>query len=145
MITRHFRIILTCLITISLVLVSCSTTTTTQNKQPIEVVSVTGPLQPFTPGGPTVEITLKNVSTEPIISLTAFFVEFTEPGPHDFDFAVTSANPLLSGKSISDTLTLINGGFGNNTPYHLTITGTLQNGAAFTYTKQVEIVAPTTQ
>ncbi len=142
---RHFRIILTCLITISLVLVSCSATTTAQNKQPIEVVSVTGPLQPFTPGGPTVEITLKNVSNEPVISLTAFFVEFTEPGPHDFDFAVTSASPLFSAKSISDTLTLINGGFGNNTPYHLTITGTFQNGATFTYTTQVEIVEPPAQ
>ena len=145
MIRRHFCIVLTCLMAISPVLASCSATTTTQNQQPIEVVSITGPLEPLTPAGPTVELTLKNVGVEPVISLTAFFVEFTKPGPHDFDFAVTSANPLLSGKSISDTLTLINGGFGNNTPYHLTITGTLQNGATFTYTKQVEIVEPTTQ
>jgi len=131
--------------TISLVLVSCSTTTTTQNQQPIEVVSVFGPLQPFTPAGPTVEITLKNVSTEPVFSLTAFFVEFTEPGPHDFVFDVTPSNPLISGKSSSNQLTLSNGGWGNNTHYHLTNTGTLQNGITLNYTKQVEIVEPSAQ
>jgi hypothetical protein len=59
-------------------------------------------LPPFNPGGPNVEITLKNVSTEPIISLTAVF---TSLGPHDIDinFDVGSVNPLSPGASISDT------------------------------------------
>ena len=118
--------------------------TTTQSQQPIEVVSVFGPLQPFNPGGPSVEITLKNVSAEPVVSLTAVFTDLG-PREFDFDFAVTSANPLLSGSTISNKLTLINGGFENNLPYLLTIQGTLLNGVTFNFTTQVEIVEPPNQ
>jgi hypothetical protein len=59
------------------------------------------------------------------------------------DFAVSTSNPLLSGTSISDSLILIGVGFSNNVSYPLTITGTLQNGVTFSYTKQVKIVEPT--
>jgi hypothetical protein len=81
------------------------------------------------------------VSTEPIISLTAIF---TNLGPHDFDFnfEVGSVNPLSPGASISDTQSLIDGGFSNNVLYPLTIEGTLQSGATFSYIEQVEIVEP---
>ena len=49
------------------------TTSTTSNYeagnlQLVDVLSVQGPLPPINPGGPNVEITLKNVSTEPIVS-----------------------------------------------------------------------------
>jgi len=115
--------------------------TTTQNQQPIKVVSVLGPLKPFNPGGPMVEITLKNTNVEPVVSLTAIF---TNLGPRDFafEFAVSNSNPLLSGISISDSLTLIDAGFDTNVSYPLTIEGTLQNGVTFNYVLQIEIVEP---
>jgi hypothetical protein len=107
-------------------------------------MSVFGPLQTFNPGGPSVEITLKNVSAEPVVSLTAVFTDLG-PREYDFDFAVTSANPLLSGSTISNKLTLLNGGFENNLPNQLTIKGTLLNGVTFNFTTQVEIVEPPNQ
>jgi hypothetical protein len=118
-----------------------TTTSTTSNYeaanlQPIDVLSVQGPLPPVNPGGPNVEITLKNVSTEPIVSLTAVF---TNLGPRDIDinFEVGPVNPLSPGASISDTHTLIDGGFTNNVLYPLTIEGTVQNGATFSYVEEV--------
>jgi len=108
-----------------------------QNQQPIEIISVLGPLQPINPGGPIVEITLKNVAVEPVVSLTATLELIRS---FNFDFDVTSSNPLLPGKSISAKLTLIGGGFNDSISYPLTINGTLQNGATFDYIKQVQIV-----
>jgi hypothetical protein len=63
------------------------------NPQPIDILSVQGPFPPINPGGPNVEITLKNVSTEPIVSLTAVF---TNLGARDIDinFEVGPVNPL---------------------------------------------------
>jgi len=110
-----------------------------QNQQPVEIISVTGPLQPINPGGPTVEITLKNVAVEPVVSLSAS-LELSRP--FNFDFDVTSSNPLLPDKSISSRLTLIGVGFSDNVSYPLKINGTLQSGATFTYTEQVQITAP---
>jgi hypothetical protein len=134
------------LITLGLVLilatpmVGCTPTPSPQNQQPIEIVSVLGPLQPINPpGGPIVEITLKNVAVEAVISLTGTL----EAGrSFDFIFNVTPSNPLLPDQTISQKFTLIGGGFGENLPYPLTINGTLQNGATFAYTKQVQIVKP---
>jgi hypothetical protein len=120
------------------------TTSTTSNyeaanPQPVDVLSVQGPLPPINPGGPNVEITLKNVSTEPVVSLTAVFKNL---GPHDFDFnfEVGPSNPLLPGASVNYTQTLIDGGFSNNVLYPLTIEGTLQSGATFSYIEEIEIV-----
>ena len=98
-------------------------------------------MPPINPGGPNVEITLKNVSTEPIVSLTAVF---TNLGPHNFDFnfEVGPVNPLPPGASVNYTQPLIDGGFSNNVLYPLTIEGTLQNGATFSYVEEVEIIAP---
>lgn len=114
-------------------------TATSTNQQPIDVVSVLGPLSPINPGGPIVEITLKNVSAEPVVSLTAT-LELSRA--FKFDFDVTSSNPLLTATSISDKLTLIGGGFADNVSYPLTIEGNLQNGEAFAYTEQVQIMKP---
>jgi hypothetical protein len=138
----HFTVSKTAMITTTSP-TTVSTTATTQNQQPIEVVTASGPLQPYNPGGPTVEITLKNISAEPVVSLTAIF---TNLGPRDvnFDFAVSITNPLLPGSSISDSLTLIGPGFNisANVSYPLTIEGKLQSGVTFSYTMPVEIVAP---
>ena len=104
-------------------------------------MSVLGPLKPFNPGGPMVEITLKNTNVEPVVSLTAIFTNL-ESRDFDFEFAVSNSNPLLSGISISDSLILIGAGFDTNVSYPLTIEGTLQNGVMFNYVLQIEIVEP---
>jgi hypothetical protein len=115
-------------------------------QEPVEIVSVTGPLQPINPGGPIVEITLKNAGAEPIIFLSAdLFI--LRAGPPNmpafvFTFKVASGNPLLPGNSTSVKQTLIGGGYSDTITYPLTINGTLQNGTVFSYTKQVFIVPP---
>ena len=98
-------------------------------------------MPPINPGGPNVEITLKKVSTEPVVSLTAVF---TNLGARDIDinFEVGPANPLLPGASVNDTQSLIDGGFTNNVLYPLITEGTLQSGATFSYVEQVEISEP---
>ena len=69
---------------------------------------------------------------------------FTNLGPHDFDFnfEVGPVNPLSPGASVNYTQILIDGGFTNNVLYPLTIEGTLQSGATFSYVEEVEIVQP---
>jgi hypothetical protein len=116
-----------------------NTTPTSTNQQPIDVVSVSGPLPPINPGGPIVEITLKNISSEPVISLTAT-IELGRS--FNFNFDVNSSNPLLPSKNISSRLTLIGGGFSDNISYPLMISGISEDGVAFAYTRQVQIVAP---
>ena len=125
------------------IMVGCTPSPTStpilQHQQPVEIISVLGLLPPINPGGPIVEITLKNVSDEPVVSLVASLElnrSFT------FDFDITSSNPLLPDKSVSARLTLIGGGFSDNISYSLMINGTLQSGVTFAYTKQVQIVAP---
>jgi len=107
--------------------------------QVVEIVSVTGPMLPITPGGPTVEITLKNVSTEPITGLTATLVAGRS---FDFNFDVSPSAPLMPGASITRKLIMIGGGFSDNVLYPLTIKATLQSGATAVYTQQVQIKAP---
>lgn len=119
----------------------CSHVAAPNNQQPIEIISVVGPLQPINPGGPIVEITLKNVATNPVVSLSAS-LELGAPRPFAFNFDVTPSAPLQPDKSTSDRLTLIGGGFGDSLLYPLTISGTLQNGDSFVYTKRVHITPP---
>ena len=75
---------------------SCHPISASQSWEPIEIVSVLGPVPPFTPGGPIVEITLKNVAVEPAISLTATLEVDTAFGKSvDFAFDdVSPSNPL---------------------------------------------------
>ncbi len=126
-----------------ILLAGCTSTTDSiptqipENLQPIEVVSVSGPLQPINPGGPIVEISLRNVSDEAIISLTAS-LELSKS--FTFDFDASPSNPLLINETISSRLTLIGGGFSDAIFYPLHIKGTLQSGEAFAYTKQVQIM-----
>jgi len=122
----------------------CHPVSASQNQESIEIVSVLGPIGLPNPGGPAVEITLKNVSLEPVISLTATLEVYTASGTSvDFTFDdVTPPNPLQPNRSTSATLALIGGGFSSNESYPLTINATLQNGAKFVYTKLVQIVKP---
>ncbi len=119
-------------------------TTLTGEPKPIEIISVLGPLQPINPGGPIVEITLRNVAAEPIISLTATL----ELGrPFEFTFDVSPSNPLLPDESISSRQTLIGGGFGGNIFYPLRVELVFQNqpNCVYTYIKQVQITEPPTE
>jgi hypothetical protein len=110
-----------------------------QNSQPIEVISLSGPLTPINPGGPIVEIVLKNVGNESVTSLAATLVVGRS---FNFTFDVYGSNPLLSGNTISQKLTMIGGGFSESQDYPLTISGSLQSGAIFSYVKQVQITQP---
>jgi predicted secreted protein len=148
---KLLSILVVCMATF-VVIVGCSITPTStptpQNEQPIEVVSVLGPIPPFNPGGPVVEITLKNVSGEPVVSLKAS-LGITRAGPSNtpftFNFDVTPSNPLLPDKTIGTQLTLIGGGFSDNVSYPLIIEGNLESGTEYSYTKQVQIESPLVQ
>jgi hypothetical protein len=95
-----------------------------------------------------VEITLKNVAAEPVTAVTAN-LELNSSAPNNstftFNFDVSTAKPLVSGKTVSAKLTLIGGGFSDSKTYPLTISGTTQLGDTFSYTVQVKIVAPSGQ
>jgi len=118
----------------------CHLVSAPRDHEPIEIVSVLGPIRPFTPGGATVKITLKNVGIEPVVSLTAT-LEVGES--FDFTFDVTPSRPLQPNRSTSATLTLIGGGgFTGSGSYPLTINATLQSGSKFVYTKLVQIAQP---
>jgi hypothetical protein len=110
-----------------------------QNQQPVEVVSLLGPIPPYNPGGPNVKLTLKNTGNEPVTSLKATLKLARD---FEFDFAdVTPSSLLLPGGSVNVTVNLIGpqGSYTNDTSYPLTITLTLKNGNTLTYTKQVQI------
>jgi len=105
----------------------------------VEIISVIGPIPPFTPAGPAVEITLKNMSAEPVTSLTATLVAGRS---FDFNFEVAPSHPLMPNGSISQRIAMIGGGFSDNVLYPLTIKATLQSGTTYVYTRQVQIKAP---
>jgi len=136
-------IVTSILLTATLLVVTvsrCHPVSASQDQEPIEITSVLDPLGPPNPGGPGIEITLKNVGVEPVISLTATIELGTS---FDFAFGVTPSNPLQPNRSTSARLTLIGGGFiSGNVSYPLTINATLQSGAKFVYTKLVRIVEP---
>ncbi len=117
---------------------------TSQNQEPIEVTSVSGPIGLPNPAGPIVEITLKNVGLQPVISLTATLKVSSASGiPFDFTFDdVTPSDPLQPNRSTSDTRCLIGGGFSSNEWYFLKIHVTLEDGAEFAYTKRIQIAEP---
>jgi hypothetical protein len=113
-----------------------------QNQQVIEIMSVVGQSPPINPGGPTIEITLKNVSPEPIGSLNAT-IKLNTLTP--FNFVIPPPFPLLPNKSISLKQTIIGGEFGDNLLYPIEIFGTFQNGQDFLYVEQVQITPPSNE
>ncbi len=103
---------------------------------PLKIVSVREiASQTPNPGGPEVEITLKNVSNEAIISLN-LALEESDSRRFTYDFIVSPSSPLGSGKSAKSSRRLIGGGWGDHIPYVLAIFGMLRNGAAFDFTWQ---------
>lgn len=102
--------------------------------QPIAVISVLDTYkagQTVNPGGPSIEITLKNVSTEDAVSLA---VALEERGREfNFNFDVSPSHSLAPGKTISARQILIAGGWGPDIPYSVAISGTLRSGAGFSF------------
>ena len=114
------------------------------SQQPVQVVSMIGPIPPYNPGGPVISVTLKNVGRTLIISLNATLkLPSAEPlVRYSFNFNVSSLNPLLQGQSVPSTLTAIGAGIDANSAYPLTTSGTLAFGLAFNFTQLVNIVPP---
>jgi hypothetical protein len=114
-------------------------TTSIANQQPIEIVSVHGPLPPINPGGPIVEITLKNVSNESIVFMSAT----VQLGPvFTFNFNIPVSEPFLPGQIMSSKMTLIGGGFSGDSQYAFEIKATSLTGNTFSYIKQAQITPP---
>ncbi len=107
------------------------------NEQTVEVVSVSS-VGPPVPAGPTVEIILENTGEEPVTELTA---TLKLEKSYDFNFEVTDSSPLLPGESSGRTKTLLGPGsnIGSDETYSLKISGKLQSGKNFSYTKKVRI------
>lgn len=109
---------------------------------PVQIVSLTGPLPPYNPGGPTVGITIKNIGNIPIVIMGA---ALKTDQPHQFNLSLTS--PLAPGNTVSATVNLIGptaGNFSNDVPYPVTIYGTLEDGTVFNYSFNMKISLPPT-
>jgi hypothetical protein len=110
-----------------------TTATSLSPGQPVEVISVIELYNETPhPGGPAIEITLKNVSDESIISLNVTLEELGDRA-FDFNFDVTSLNPLTPDERTSSERWLIGGGWGGGVPYSLTINGTMESGKVFAF------------
>lgn len=119
---------------------STSTPTTTQSPTsilPVEVASVILQ-QPYNPAGPTLELTLQNTGTSPVVALQ---VTLSLPGRnYTYTFNDLSPNnPLLSNQEISQTATLLNAAFNTDQTYLLRISGEQQDGTRFDYYTNVTI------
>ena len=115
-----------------------------QSHLPIEAISASNAQpsgQPVNPGGPVIQITLENISDEPVMALTASLVAASNIpwGPYEFTFGVTPSNPLMPGETISATRILIGGGYNTSYYYPLIIDVTLQSGVRFTYIQRIQI------
>jgi hypothetical protein len=96
-------------------------------------------LQLYNPGGPTIEVTMQNNSTDPVVSLQAILTLSGHNYTYVFD-DISKSNPLLPNQNASQTDTLINAGFETNQTYPMLITGTLQNGTSFDFTTPITII-----
>ena len=115
----------------------------TTHSNPVEVLSVVGPIPPYNPGGPVVSITVDNVGGVAITSLDAALTFAPSPlTPCVFVFAASPSDPLLPGQTAQETRIVINGGFAGGQDYPLTINGTFEGGGQFSFTVQVQVVAP---
>ncbi len=111
----------------------------------IKIVSVVGPIPPYNPAGPVVNITLMNLANIPITSLNASLrleSQLSIATSYKFVFPVNQSVPLLPNQSTADAQTLIGAGFANNESYHLIVSGTFENGVDFTYIDLVVITQP---
>ena len=105
-----YLIITAAVLVLLISLTSCSGATSTMATfhsvpgQPIEVVSI-GQSGTPNPGGGPIDITVKNVGSEPVVYL-ATTLKLVYAYTPDFEvvfYDVTPANPLLPGKSITQS------------------------------------------
>ncbi len=102
--------------------------------QPVAIVSILDTYragQTVNPGGPEIEITLKNVSREDVISLDASIEE--RGRLYNFDFGVSSSRPLAPGRTASARRVLIGGGWGDSVSYSVNVSGTLRSSTTFNF------------
>jgi hypothetical protein len=106
--------------------------------QPVGIVSLQM-IPPYTPGGPTIQMTLKNNGIEPITNLKAILELYSN---YTFDFTnITSSSPIAPASYASDIKTLIGGGFQSDFPYPLMISGIIGD-TAFNFTENIHIPYP---
>lgn len=95
---------------------------------------------PYTPAGPTVEITLRgNIEQMPITNLTAI-LSLTERN-QTFQFSgVNASSPLLYEQFRSQTEIIVGPvSIDSSAIYPMTITGTFENGQTFSFDVQVQV------
>jgi hypothetical protein len=103
------------------------------SNQPVDIIAIRS-VGPVNPGGPIIQLTLKNIGMAPITSLNAT-LELNND--YTFDFKdVTESKPLAPGQSASDTKILIGAGSTELVP--LTISG-VDNNISFRYTENVHV------
>ncbi|MBN1367655.1 MAG: hypothetical protein JW967_06995 [Dehalococcoidales bacterium] len=132
---KYIILLLSCSI-LSFSIACNNVSTTSKSQQPVEVISVKS-IGESNPGGPTVEIILKNIGDEPIVSLNTIL---KLDKAYVFNFSgISYSSPLLHGESSGETRILIGGGYASDTLYPLEIVLILQDGTTLLYTKKVQI------
>ena len=108
---------------------------------PVDVVSVSLQ-QPYNPGGPTINVALRNYGTIPVVALQAIL---SLPGRnYTYIFSGVSSNsPLLPNQETTQTATLIGASFSSDQAYPLRISGEQQDGTPFDYATNVTIATLT--
>lgn len=118
------------------VIVSQISENTTRLNPVIDVISISGTGSPPNPGGPEIQLKLKNIGMKPVTNLNATLVLNNN---YVFNFKdVTESNPLAPGYSASDTEILIGAGFRSELAYPIIING-VENNMSFRYTENVYI------
>jgi hypothetical protein len=110
----------------------------TQGIPGIRVVSVSEiqslPGETIIPGGGMVEIVVKNISSQIIVSLVVMFYEPLEANsPWSFNFEVSPLKPLSPNLTISKQNFLIGSGWGPQEAYFLTVSGAYDDGSIFAF------------
>jgi len=105
------------------------------SNQIVNVVAIKS-VPPVNPGGPAVQLTLRNAGMLPITNLKAI-LEINANYTFDFE-NVTPSTPLLPGNTASDTKILIGAGFRNELAYSLIISG-IKNNMPFQYIENVYV------
>ena len=108
----------------------------TRSNPVIDIISISGTDSPPNPGGPEIQMTLKNIGTKPITNLNARLVLNNN---YTFNFKyVTESNPLAPGHLTSETQILIGAGYTTGVSHPLIVAGTVNN-EPFSYTLNVSI------
>jgi hypothetical protein len=115
----------------------------TPGNNPVEVITVTGPVPPYPVGQFEVIISLMNVGESSITSLNATLGWVPPPGTsggpvqYSFVFNFSSSNPLLPGGSVYTRSTFVGPTLEGGLHYPLVISGTLEDGTQFFFTENV--------